>query len=145
MKEKVQSILSWEERVSSCTLSTGLPGRCIVVAIPCRRHAWADHHTRFHSQSHSPTKSCKHPSPPSVVPHLGTRGEAKTGVLRRSKRMHPSSELQVVSVNVGLLRAVVWKGRTVLTGIFKEPVAGRVAIRRLNLEGDRQADLAVHA
>src|SRR2546421_13071721 len=57
MKEKVQSILSWEERVSSCTLSTGLPGRCIVVAIPCGRHAWADHHIRFHSQSHSPTKS----------------------------------------------------------------------------------------
>src|SRR5438874_2465877 len=60
MKEKVQSILSWEERVSSCTLSTGLPGRCIVVAIPCGRHAWADHHTRFHSQSHSPTKSFKY-------------------------------------------------------------------------------------
>src|SRR5947207_15130976 len=57
MKEKVQSILSWEERVSSCTLSTGLPGRCIVVAIPCGRHAWADHHIRFHSQSHSPTIS----------------------------------------------------------------------------------------
>ena len=58
--------------------------------------------------------------------------------------MHPSSELQVVSINVGLPRAVFWKGRTVVTGIFKEPVAGRVAIRRLNLEGDRQADLAVH-
>src|SRR5256714_3874765 len=58
--------------------------------------------------------------------------------------MHPSSELQVVSVNVGLPRAVVWKGRTVLTGIFKEPVAGRIAIKRLNLEGDRQADLTVH-
>jgi MOSC domain-containing protein YiiM len=58
--------------------------------------------------------------------------------------MHPSSELQVVSVNVGLPRAVVWKGQTVVTGIFKEPVAGRVAIRRLNLEGDRQADPTVH-
>jgi MOSC domain-containing protein YiiM len=58
--------------------------------------------------------------------------------------MHPSSALQVLSVNVGLPRAVVWKGRTVMTGIFKEPVAGRVAIRRLNLEGDRQADLTVH-
>src|SRR5437016_2094970 len=59
MKEKVQSILSWEERVSSCILSTALPGRCIVVAIPCGRHAWADHHTRFDSQSLSPTISCK--------------------------------------------------------------------------------------
>ncbi len=58
--------------------------------------------------------------------------------------MHPSSALQVRSVNVGQPRAVLWKGRTVVTGIFKEPVAGCIAIRRLNLEGDRQADLTVH-
>ena len=50
----------------------------------------------------------------------------------------------VESVNVGRPREVFWKGRQVLTGIFKEPVAGRVAIRRLNLEGDQQADLRVH-
>src|SRR5205085_3153718 len=61
-----------------------------------------------------------------------------------SKHMQASTALQVLSVNVGLPRAVVWKGRTVVTGIFKESVAGRVAIRRLNLEGDRQADLTVH-
>jgi MOSC domain-containing protein YiiM len=58
--------------------------------------------------------------------------------------MQPLASLQVLSVNVGLPKEVVWKGRTVVTGIFKEPVAGRVAIRRLNLEGDRQADLTVH-
>src|SRR5437660_6091656 len=58
--------------------------------------------------------------------------------------MQSSAALQVLAVNVGLPRAVVWKGRTVVTGIFKEPVAGRVAIKRLNLEGDRQADLTVH-
>jgi MOSC domain-containing protein YiiM len=58
--------------------------------------------------------------------------------------MQPSAALQVLSVNVGLPRTVVWKGRTVVTGIFKKPVAGRVAIRRLNLEGDHQADLTVH-
>jgi MOSC domain-containing protein YiiM len=51
---------------------------------------------------------------------------------------------QVVSVNVGLPRTVRWKGREVTTGIFKEPVDGRVAIRRLNLDGDGQADLSVH-
>jgi MOSC domain-containing protein YiiM len=62
----------------------------------------------------------------------------------RRKRMQPSSVLQVQSVNVGLPKAVDWKGRTVVTGIFKEPVAERVAIRQLNLEGDRQADLTVH-
>jgi len=58
--------------------------------------------------------------------------------------MQSSSVMQVTSVNVGLPREVVWKGRTVMTGIFKEAVAGRVAVRRLNLEGDRQADLTVH-
>src|SRR5712692_2144068 len=64
--------------------------------------------------------------------------------MRRRKSMQPLASLQVLSVNVGLPKEVVWKGRTVVTGIFKEPVAGRVAIRRLNLEGDRQADLTVH-
>ena len=39
---------------------------------------------------------------------------------------------------------MLWKGRTVETGIFKEPVEGRVAVRTLNLVGDRQADLTVH-
>ena len=58
--------------------------------------------------------------------------------------MQPASMGQVMSVNVGLPREVVWKGRKVVTGIFKEAVEGRVAVRRLNLEGDRQADLTVH-
>ncbi len=58
--------------------------------------------------------------------------------------MQPSPTLQVLSVNVGLPRIVAWKGRMVETGIFKEPVAGRVAVRQLNLDGDRQADLSVH-
>jgi MOSC domain-containing protein YiiM len=39
---------------------------------------------------------------------------------------------------------VHWRGKPVTTGIFKEPVAGRVPLRRLNLDGDRQADLRVH-
>jgi MOSC domain-containing protein YiiM len=50
----------------------------------------------------------------------------------------------VLSVNVGLPREVVWRGKPVVTGIWKEPVAGRVPLRRLNLDGDRQADLRVH-
>lgn len=58
--------------------------------------------------------------------------------------MPPASLLRVESVNVGRPREVLWKGRKVLTGIFKEPTAGRVALRRLNLEGDQQADLKVH-
>jgi MOSC domain-containing protein YiiM len=52
--------------------------------------------------------------------------------------------MKVLSVNVGLPREVEWKGITVSTGIFKEPVAGPVAVRRDNLDGDRQADLTVH-
>jgi MOSC domain-containing protein YiiM len=58
--------------------------------------------------------------------------------------MQPSSLPYVQSVNVGLPREVLWKGRKVLTGIFKEPVTGHVALRRVNLQGDEQADLTVH-
>ena len=52
--------------------------------------------------------------------------------------------MKLVSVNVGLPREVTWHGRIVTTGIFKEPVDGRVGLRKLNLDGDRQADLTVH-
>ncbi len=52
--------------------------------------------------------------------------------------------MKLVSVNVGLPREVVSKGKKVKTGIFKEPVAGRIRLRTLNLDGDRQADLSVH-
>jgi MOSC domain-containing protein YiiM len=50
----------------------------------------------------------------------------------------------VVSVNVGLPRDVAWRGKIVHTGIWKEPVAGRVFAGRLNLVGDGQGDLAGH-
>ncbi len=52
--------------------------------------------------------------------------------------------MKLVSVNTGLPREVMWHGRSVTTGIFKQPVAGRVGLRKLNLDGDRQADLTVH-
>src|SRR5260370_40464483 len=52
--------------------------------------------------------------------------------------------MERVSVNIGMPREVSWHGRVVTTAIFKEPVAGRVALRKLNLDGDRQADLTVH-
>ena len=52
--------------------------------------------------------------------------------------------MKILSVNVGLPREVEWKGITVSTGIFKEPVAGTVTVRRDSLDGDRQADLTVH-
>src|SRR5580698_5215544 len=52
--------------------------------------------------------------------------------------------MKILSVNTGLPREVIWHGRRVLTGIFKQPVSGRVPLRKLNLDGDRQADLTVH-
>src|SRR5215813_7326264 len=52
--------------------------------------------------------------------------------------------MRVVSVNCGLPREVQWHGRTVTTGIYKQPVVGRVALRKFNLDGDGQADLTVH-
>ncbi|HST65427.1 MAG TPA: MOSC and FAD-binding oxidoreductase domain-containing protein [Mycobacteriales bacterium] len=50
----------------------------------------------------------------------------------------------LVSVNVGLPRDVAWEGRTVHTGIWKDPVEGPRMVRRLNVDGDGQGDLAGH-
>lgn len=52
--------------------------------------------------------------------------------------------MKLISVNVGLPRVVRSNGDPVSTGIFKEPVTGRVMLRTLNLDGDGQADLSVH-
>jgi MOSC domain-containing protein YiiM len=52
--------------------------------------------------------------------------------------------MKLVSVNVGLPRLLAWGGATFKTGIFKNPVEGRVMLRTTNLDGDRQADLSVH-
>ncbi len=51
---------------------------------------------------------------------------------------------RVVSVNVGVPRLVEHRGRRAWTGIWKHPVAGRVAVRGVNLDGDEQADRRVH-
>src|SRR5229473_2749043 len=51
---------------------------------------------------------------------------------------------RLLSVNVGLPRDIEWKGRTVHTGIWKNPVRGRCRVGRLNLRGDGQGDLAGH-
>ena len=51
---------------------------------------------------------------------------------------------RLLSVNVGLPREVEWQGKTVYTGIWKEPVDGRRMVRRLNVDGDGQGDLQGH-
>jgi MOSC domain-containing protein YiiM len=52
--------------------------------------------------------------------------------------------VKLVSLNVARPRLMVYQGRTINTGIFKQPVAGPVSLRTVNLDGDRQADLSVH-
>jgi ferredoxin-NADP reductase/MOSC domain-containing protein YiiM len=51
---------------------------------------------------------------------------------------------RLLSVNAGLPRDIEWKGRTVHTGIWKNPVRGRCRVGRLNLDGDGQGDLGGH-
>jgi len=73
---------------------------------------------------------------------------------KRSFRSHdrilarPPVEVPIVatliSVNVGLPKDVPWQGQLIHTGVWKAPVAGRVMVRRLNIEGDGQGDLAGH-
>jgi len=50
----------------------------------------------------------------------------------------------LMSVNVGLPRDLPWRGETVHTAIWKQPVPGRSAVRKLNIDGDGQGDLAGH-
>src|SRR5215510_6724262 len=52
--------------------------------------------------------------------------------------------MKLISVNVGLPRDVNWHGKVVQTSIWKDPVAQRTYVSKLNIEGDRQSDLSVH-
>lgn len=52
--------------------------------------------------------------------------------------------MKIISIQVGKPKEVTYRGRVVSTGIFKSPIAGRVKVNALNLEGDGQADLSVH-
>jgi MOSC domain-containing protein YiiM len=51
---------------------------------------------------------------------------------------------RLLSLNIGRPRDVAWQGRLVRTAIWKEPVQGRRLVRRLNIDGDEQADLQGH-
>jgi ferredoxin-NADP reductase/MOSC domain-containing protein YiiM len=51
---------------------------------------------------------------------------------------------RLLSVNVGLPREIAWRGKTVYTSVWKAPVQGRRLVRRLNVDGDAQGDLAGH-
>ena len=51
---------------------------------------------------------------------------------------------RLLSVNVGRPREIAWRGRMVYSSVWKEPVEGRRFVRRLNIDGDAQGDLAGH-
>jgi MOSC domain-containing protein YiiM len=53
-------------------------------------------------------------------------------------------EATLIAISVGQPRTVDWRGKDVLTSIFKEPVEGKLHLAKLNLDGDKQADLTVH-
>src|SRR3954453_17334849 len=50
----------------------------------------------------------------------------------------------LLSVNVGLPKEVAWQGKSVFTAVFKDPVSGPRRVRKLNVDGDGQGDLAGH-
>lgn len=52
--------------------------------------------------------------------------------------------MELISINLSLTKTVTYRGKTVPTGIFKEPANGPTEVRKLNLQGDRQADLESH-
>src|SRR5829696_10593074 len=69
------------------------------------------------------------------LPRLGQAGRGRRGDV---------SVGTLVSVNVGMPKDVSWQGKTVFTGVFKDPVTGPRRVRKLNVDGDGQGDRAGH-
>jgi MOSC domain-containing protein YiiM len=62
----------------------------------------------------------------------------------KSKRKNEKKTMRVLSINVARPRIILSKGQRISTGIYKQPIERPVMLRRLNLDGDRQADMRVH-
>jgi ferredoxin-NADP reductase/MOSC domain-containing protein YiiM/ferredoxin len=64
----------------------------------------------------------------------------------QASRVQPEAHAvgTLLSVNIGVPKDVLWKGKTVFTGVFKNPVTGPRRVRKLNVDGDGQGDLAGH-
>src|SRR3954452_3431277 len=73
-------------------------------------------------------------------------GQAQQGTLKADARVAADGGVMptLLSVNVGRPKDVPWRGRTVHTGVWKSPVTDRRMVRRLNIDGDGQGDLAGH-
>jgi MOSC domain-containing protein YiiM len=89
------------------------------------------------------------PIPPVITNQFGNTylniHEKIYNMLKKLSNERPKkSTPRIHSVNVSLPKEINFEGQKVTTGIFKEPVKGRVMLRMLNLDGDRQADLTVH-
>src|SRR5260370_17928979 len=61
--------------------------------------------------------------------------------IRNRPRRKGRAQMKLISVSTGLPRETTWHGRTVTTGIFKQPIDGRVALRQLNFHGYPHASL----
>src|SRR5258708_34187927 len=88
-----------------------------------------------------PESACKGcPATATWLRHSLPKSEGATVFISAS----PQRPARLLSVNVGLPREIEWRGRTVRTAIWKEAVQGRRRVKRLNVEGDGQADLGGH-
>jgi hypothetical protein len=76
---------------------------------------------------------------------LGLSGaQIETGAIFRRPSLGNELMARLLSVNVGLPRDIAWQGKTVHTAVWKAPVEGPRMVRRLNIDGDGQGDLAGH-
>jgi MOSC domain-containing protein YiiM len=75
---------------------------------------------------------------------LSTMVISNSRISRPEASSNRRTDMKLISVNCGLPREVDWHGTKVTTSIYKQPVKGRVVLRTLNLDGDRQSDLTVH-
>jgi MOSC domain-containing protein YiiM len=76
--------------------------------------------------------------------HVASHGVYCTSIQGAAPIQTSPTVSKIISINVGLPGEVSWHGHAVTTGIFKQPLEGRVFLRQLDLDGDRQADLTVH-
>src|SRR3954464_11254591 len=89
-----------------------------------------------------PSRSTSWPTPRSPARPTTSTGASRSRSGPGDRYGRPVGRL--VSVNVGMPRDVEWEGRTVHTGIWKDPVGGRRMVRRLNVDGDGQGDVQGH-
>jgi ferredoxin-NADP reductase/MOSC domain-containing protein YiiM len=82
------------------------------------------------------------PAPPAAAGTAAGTGPAPRARSRAGEQGSPAPVL--LSVNVGKPKDVPWQGKTVYTGVWKQPVDGPAMVRKLNIDGDGQGDLAGH-